>query len=149
MNDRMIKFSLGFFAILLLINLMRIDKTTDSIGSMTLLASFDKIDGVQVGTSVMISGIKIGKVEKIFLENNSPNVVMKIDKKFGISKDSSISIQTDGLFGNKFLSIETGGTDHFMNDGDKFSFSEDSVLLEELLEKIIKIGEKKEKGNKI
>ena len=149
MNDRMIRFFLGFFAILLLVNLMKIDKSTDSLDLISLSASFEKIDGVQVGTSVMISGIEIGKVDKIFLDNNHPNIIMKVAKNNMISKDSSISIQTDGLFGNKFLSIEIGGTDEFMIDGDKFSFSEDSVLVEELLEKIIKIGEQNKKGDKI
>jgi len=149
MNDRMIRFFLGFFATLLLVNLMKIDKSTDSLDLINLSASFDKIDGVQEGTSVMISGIEIGRVEKVFLDDNHPNIIMKVTKNNMISKDSSISIQTDGLFGNKFLSIEIGGTDEFMIDGDKFSFSEDSVLVEELLEKIIKIGEKNKKGDKI
>lgn len=149
MNDRMIRFFLGFFATLLLVNLMKIDKSTDSLDLISLSASFEKIDGVQVGTSVMISGIEIGRVEKVFLDDNHPNIIMKVTKNNMISKDSSISIQTDGLFGNKFLSIEIGGTDEFMIDGDKFSFSEDSVLVEELLEKIIKIGEKNKKGDKI
>ena len=70
---------------------------------------------------------------------------MMIKKNLKISKDSSISIQTDGLFGSKFLSIEIGGSDEIMVSGDKFSFTEDSILLEELLEKIIAIGEKTKK----
>ena len=76
---------------------------------------------------------------------NYPKVIMKIKKNIKISKDSSISIQTDGLFGSKFLSIEIGGSDKIMVSGDKFSFAEDSILLEELLEKIIAIGEKTKK----
>ena len=56
--------------------------------------------------------------------------------------NSSVSIQTDGLFGKKFLLIEVGGNDNYLKDGDKFSFSEDSIVIEELLGKIIEIGEK-------
>ena len=33
---------------------------------------------------------------------------MKIKKDLNISDDSSVSIQTDGLFGSKFLMIEMG-----------------------------------------
>jgi len=40
------------------------------------------------------------------------------------------------------LLIEVGGNNIFLKDGDKFSFSEDSVVIEELLKKIIEIGEK-------
>ena len=67
---------------------------------------------------------------------------MKISKNLNISDDSSVSIQTDGLFGSKFLMIEMGGTDNFMKNGDYFSFTEDSILIQDLLENIIKIGEK-------
>ncbi len=73
---------------------------------------------------------------------------MNIDSNVNISKDSSISIQTDGLFGSKFLIIEVGGLDDRMKDGDKFSFSEDSIMVDDLLRKIIEIGETK-KGKKL
>ena len=147
MNKRLLKFFLGFFAVALLLKLMLIENKTTNDDYFLLKASFNKIDGIQVGTPVMISGIEIGNVSEINLKNNYPTLILRILKNLKISNDSSISIQTDGLFGNKFLSIEIGGTDQFFNDGDKFSFTEDSILVEELLEKIIAIGEKKKKGN--
>ena len=67
---------------------------------------------------------------------------MKINKNLSISDDSSVSIQTDGLFGSKFLMIEMGGTNNFMKNGDYFSFTEDSIMIQDLLQNIIKIGEK-------
>ena len=67
---------------------------------------------------------------------------MKIKKNLSISDDSSVSIQTDGLFGSKFLMIEMGGTNNFMKNGDYFSFTEDSIMIQDLLQNIIKIGEK-------
>ena len=147
MNRRLLKFFLGFFAIVFLFKLMLIENKTGNDDYFLLKASFNKIDGIQVGTPIMISGIEIGNVSKISLENNYPTLILRIQKKLKISTDSSISIQTDGLFGNKFLSIEIGGTDQFFKDGEKFSFTEDSILVEELLEKIIAIGEKNKKGN--
>ena len=111
-----------------------------------LFASFNKIDGVKIGTNILVSGVEIGSVEKINLESNFPTLTMKIRNDIKISDDSSISIQTDGLFGNKFLSVEVGGSENYMKDGDKFSYSEDSILIEELLRKIINIGEKNKKS---
>ena len=70
----------------------------------------------------MISGINVGYVENIKLDKNYPLVKMKIKKNLSISDDSSVSIQTDGLFGSKFLMIEMGGTNNFMKNGDYFSF---------------------------
>lgn len=147
MNRRLLKFFLGFFALVFLLKLMLIENKTKNVDYLVLNASFNKIDGIQVGTPVMISGIEIGNVSEINLKNNYPILILRILKNLKISNDSSISIQTDGLFGNKFLSIEIGGTDQYFKDGDKFSFTEDSILVEELLEKIITLGEKNKKGN--
>ncbi|PPR42198.1 MAG: putative phospholipid ABC transporter-binding protein MlaD [Alphaproteobacteria bacterium MarineAlpha8_Bin1] len=147
MNRRLLKFFLGFFALAFLLKLMLIENKTKNVDYLVLNASFNKIDGIQVGTPVMISGIEIGNVSEINLKNNYPILILRILKNLKISNDSSISIQTDGLFGNKFLSIEIGGTDQYFKDGDKFSFTEDSILVEELLEKIITLGEKNKKGN--
>ena len=38
--------------------------------------------------------------------------------------------------------IEMGGTNNFMKNGDYFSFTEDSIMIQDLLQNIIKIGEK-------
>ena len=37
--------------------------------------------------------------------------------------------------------IETGGSEESMNEYDFFSFYEDSILVEDLLKKIIELGE--------
>ncbi len=146
MNSRNSNFFLGLFTFALLINLMLIEKNEQSSNYLKLFASFNKIDGVKIGTNILVSGVEIGSVEKINLESNFPTLTMKIRNDIKISDDSSISIQTDGLFGNKFLSVEVGGSENYMKDGDKFSYSEDSILIEELLRKIINIGEKNKKS---
>ena len=105
-------------------------------------ATFNKIDGVSVGTDVVISGIKVGEVKEIFIKDNYPQISINVNKNIEISDDSSVSIQTDGLFGKKFLLIEIGGNNVSLKNGEKFSFSEDSIVIEELLGKIILIGEK-------
>ena len=124
---------------------MLIDRKSEDENMIDLFATFNKTDGLNEGASVMISGIKVGFVDKILLKKNHPTVIMKINKDVKITSDSSISIQTDGLFGRKFLLIEIGGNENYLNNGDKFSFSEDSIVIEELLQKIIEIGEKKKK----
>ena len=140
-----IKFFLGFLFLVALIDLMLIDRKKTESNMINLFATFNQIDGLNNGANVMVSGINVGFVESIILEKNYPKISMLIDKNLKITSDSSISIQTDGLFGSKFLSIEIGGSDKIMVSGDKFSFAEDSILLEELLEKIIAIGEKTKK----
>ena len=142
MSVRMKRFFLGLLASIVLFNLILMDNKTDEADFNTFTASFNKIDGVDIGTDVMISGIKVGQVKRIFLDNNYPQISLLVKKEINITDDSSVSIQTDGLFGKKFLLIEIGGSEKFMKNGEKFSFSEDSIVIEELLQKIIEIGER-------
>jgi phospholipid/cholesterol/gamma-HCH transport system substrate-binding protein len=142
MNNRFLTFFLGVFTVVVLIELMFIKRHSDSDDFYDLFASFNKIDGVNPGDKIMISGINVGYVENVKLDKNYPLVKMKIKKNLSISDDSSVSIQTDGLFGSKFLIIEMGGTNNFMKNGDYFSFTEDSIMIQDLLQNIIKIGEK-------
>ena len=81
-------------------------------------------------------------LELNMFSDNYPQISINVNKNLRISDDSSVSIQTDGLFGKKFLLIEVGGNDVYLKNGEKFSYAEDSIVIEELLGKIILIGEK-------
>ena len=149
MNSRFTKFFFGVLIVLILVELMFVDRHNESGEYYDLKATFNKIDGVNEGNLIMISGVNIGYVDKIVLKKNYPVLKMKIKKGLRISDDSSVSIQTDGLFGSKFLSIEMGGSSNFLGDGDSFSFAEDSMLIQDLLKNIIQLGEKNKKWKKI
>ena len=135
------KFFLGFFFTVIMFDLMLIDRKNNRSDMVNLFATFNKIDGLSVGDNVMISGISVGFVNDIILENSYPKISMMVDENLNISRDSSISIQTDGLFGSKFLVIEIGGEEEYLKTNDSFSYVEDSILLQDLLDNIIKIGE--------
>ena len=139
---RIKKFFYGIVAFIILLNLVFTDKNMVVGDVNNYFATFNKIDGVAVGTDVVISGIKVGEVKEIFIKDNYPQISINVNKNIEISDDSSVSIQTDGLFGKKFLLIEIGGNDVYLKNGEKFSFSEDSIVIEDLLGKIILIGEK-------
>ena len=135
------KFFLGFLFIALMFDLMLIDRKKNINSMVNLFATFNKIDGLNVGDNVMISGISVGFVNDIILDNSYPKISMMINENLKITRDSSISIQTDGLFGSKFLVIEIGGEEEYLKSTESFSYVEDSILLQDLLENIIKIGE--------
>ncbi len=136
------KFFLGFFFIVIMFDLMLIDRKKNINSMINLFATFNKIDGLNIGDNVMISGISVGFVNDIILDNSYPKISMMVNENLKITRDSSISIQTDGLFGSKFLVIEIGGEQQYLKSMDSFSYVEDSILLQDLLDNIIKIGEK-------
>ena len=135
------KFFLGFFFIVIMFDLMLIDRKKNINSMINLFATFNKIDGLNIGDNVMISGISVGFVNDIILDNSYPKISMMVNENLKITRDSSISIQTDGLFGSKFLVIEIGGEEEYLKSMDSFSYVEDSILLQDLLDNIIKIGE--------
>jgi len=135
------KFFLGFFFIVIMFDLMLIDRKKNINNMINLFATFNKIDGLNIGDNVMISGISVGFVNDIILDNSYPKISMMVNENLKITRDSSISIQTDGLFGSKFLVIEIGGEEEYLKSMDSFSYVEDSILLQDLLDNIIKIGE--------
>jgi phospholipid/cholesterol/gamma-HCH transport system substrate-binding protein len=82
--------------------------------TFTIKAIFKDISGLQVGNNVRFSGIVIGTVGNIeIITDTTVRVDMIIDetvRKF-IKKDSKAVIGTDGLMGNKILTILAGTSD--------------------------------------
>ncbi len=143
-----LRFFTGFIFFLIILELITVDKSVEDSNFMNLNANFNKVDGLIKGSDVRLSGVKIGVVNKMYLNNNKPQIQISIRNEINIPSDSSISIQTDGLFGKKYLSIEPGGMDEYLRNDDNLSFTEDSILIQDLLNKIIEIGEIK-KGDEL
>lgn len=79
--------------------------------SYNLIASFNSVTGLRVGNPVNILGIEVGKVERIAMdqENQKAIVELKIKKGIKVYDDAIASIKTEGLIGDKYLSIDPGG----------------------------------------
>ena len=143
MTIKYLKFFFGliFFVFIFLVLFSERETTQKNFKNYNI--TFNKIEGVQIGTDVFISGINVGFVNKITLKKNYPLVSILVDDKIKLPSDSSVAIQTDGLFGAKFLLIEMGGSDDIMSENSFFSFYEDSIFFEDLLKRIIEMGELK------
>ena len=141
------KFLIGVITIYVLYNLLSINRQ-DSVKDYFIIESeFNQIDGIEQNSEVRISGMKIGKVISMEIKNNKPNLKLGIKKNLNIPEDSSLSIQTDGLFGKKYLSLEPGGSEIFLKNSEKIFLTEDSILIQDLLQKIIQLGNSKKVSN--
>ncbi len=105
----------------------------------SLIAKFDNIDGINAGSDIKISGVKIGTVAEQFLDEKTYRATLKlvIDNEVKLSSDSSAKISSEGLLGSKYLSIEPGADEEFLKDGEEIKFTQSSVNFEELLGKFI------------
>jgi phospholipid/cholesterol/gamma-HCH transport system substrate-binding protein len=79
--------------------------------SYLLIAKFTSVTGLRVGNPVNVLGIEIGRVDRIFMDQETQKAVVeiKIKKDIKIYDDAIASIKTEGLIGDSYLSIDPGG----------------------------------------
>jgi phospholipid/cholesterol/gamma-HCH transport system substrate-binding protein len=104
-----------------------------------LIAKFDKVDGIQVGSDIVMSGIKIGTVLGQELDRDEFVAVLRlsVEDDLRLPTDSTIKVTSSGLLGDKYLAIEAGAADEVMAPGDVFEYAQGSVDLLDLLGKAI------------
>lgn len=87
-----------------------------------LHAKFKTINGLMPGNNIRFTGIDIGTVKKVEIENDSTvNVVMIIenDVRQFIKQNAIATVGTDGLMGNKLINISSSDENAFcVKDGD-------------------------------
>ena len=120
-------------------------KSIGSVASGTVVrASFNKVDGLNPGDAVRLSGIKIGEVAGMRLGPNYSAVVdLRIDMPIDLPTDTSAAIHTDGLFGQKHVVLVPGAEDKVLTSGNAITLTQDSVLVGDLLDLIIGEGRAK------
>ncbi|MGE0587189.1 MAG: MlaD family protein [Cyclobacteriaceae bacterium] len=83
---------------------------------------FNNVNGLQPGNNVRFSGINVGSVLAVDIENDSTiEVTMRIREnlRMHIKKNAMASISTDGLMGNMLVNISPGkGDAAIVEDGD-------------------------------
>lgn len=116
-----------------------------SVQGYQLVAKFERVDGISVGTDVRLSGIKIGTVTSQELDTKSFRAVVKmsIRNEVPIPDDSSVKVASEGLLGGSFLAIMPGASETNMKPGAEFDITQGSVDLITLFVKSMSGGESK------
>ena len=100
-----------------------------------LKARFANISGLKEGSTVELAGVKIGKVAKIHLDDYEALVEMLIDPDVKLQEDTIASIRTQGIIGDKYIKIKTGGSDEIIEENREIFETESALELEELVSK--------------
>lgn len=80
----------------------------------SIQASFTSVTGLKKDTDIEISGVRVGKVTDINLENYQAVVTMLIKKDIEIQDDAIASIKTNGILGAKYIEILPGGSSEIL-----------------------------------
>jgi len=107
------------------------------ISGYEVTAKFNRADGVNLGTDVRMSGIKVGTVSGMSLDPMTYNAVLTLalESSVKLPDDSSVRITSDGLLGNQYLSIEPGGSETPIAPGGEIENTQGSIDLMGLLGK--------------
>jgi phospholipid/cholesterol/gamma-HCH transport system substrate-binding protein len=106
-----------------------------ALGGYDVAAKFQRVDGLNVGTDVRLSGIKIGSVSSLTLDPRTyqATVHLNIRGDVKLPDDSSIMVTSTGLLGNSYLSVSPGGSDRMLSPGGRIQNTQGSVDLMSLI----------------
>ena len=101
-----------------------------------LNSKFNSVNGLEVGNNVRFSGINIGTVEEIeFLTDTSVviKLVIKEEVRKYIKKDAIASISSDGLMGDKVLTISSGKNSNVIVEDNDNIASKQAIEMDDLM----------------
>ena len=124
-------------------------KTTDfSARPYRVKTYFNYAEGVKVDSIVKLSGIEVGRVEKIkfnYEPETRVELILTLNTKAKVHEDSIAFISTSGLIGDAYIGITAGSPDKpFVKEGATL-MSEDPVEMRKLMKKAEGIAENLDK----
>ena len=107
-------------------------------GGLTLFATFDETGGLKPRAPVEISGVKVGQVKAITLDKGyRARVELDLMPALVLPSDTSASIVTSGVLGDRYVQLQLGGDTENLKNGEDLTFTESAVILERLIGKFI------------
>lgn len=103
-------------------------------------ARFTNVADLKDRAPVKIGGVVVGLVDSIELDpvTFEAIVTMRIDLRFNeIPDDTSASILTSGVLGDRYVGLEPGGGFEYLQDGDALFITQSAVVLEQLVSKYL------------
>ncbi len=100
-----------------------------------LYAPFTTVSGLRVGSPVEMLGLSVGTVDRITLDQDKGRVVVEMQIRQGVKVygDAIASIRTEGLIGDKYLSIDPGGADALLPPGGSITETQPAVDIIDLI----------------
>lgn len=91
----------------------------ESTGGYPLTARFNRVDGVNVGADVRLSGVKVGTVSAVGIDPTTylAKLTLSVSPTVKLPDDSSARVASDGLLGGAYVALEPGGSPEMLASG--------------------------------
>lgn len=106
----------------------------------TISARFANVGDLRDRAPVKIGGVTVGTVQKVELDPVTFDAVvfMSIATRFNeIPTDTSASILTSGVLGDRYVGLEPGGAPDVLTDGDELLITQSALVLEQIIGKYL------------
>jgi len=104
----------GFIGVVLIILVIAIglqpERLVQWATAIRYQALFAEAGGLNVGNDVTVSGIKVGSVSNVSLENGDALVGFTLEGKYPLGSDTTAHIRTGTLLGERVLALESAGS---------------------------------------
>jgi len=146
MNTRKIEILVGLFVAAGLAALFMLAMKVSNLNIYSndkgyeIIANFDDASGLKVKSPVTMAGVLIGRVSDIAFDEKIFEAVVKIriESQYNtLPKDTSASIYTAGLLGEKYIGLEPGGDEENLKNNDKLQLTQSSLVLEKLISRFV------------
>lgn len=129
---------LGALLLALALNALDSEERGGAAAGYTVEAVFRRTDGLAVGAQVRMAGVPVGRVaEQVLGDHYQARVTLAIEAGLALPLDSSAVIETDGLLGGKYIELQPGAAEDMLKPGGRIEYTQDAVILEDLLARII------------
>jgi len=143
MKDKRLEFGVGLFVLL---GLAAVAYLTIQLGAGALVgaetypleARFANTGGLNKGSTVMLGGVTVGRVEDIRLDPSDFSAIVRMNvlREVQLPADTMASIRTSGLIGDKFVALAPGAEEAFLQPSERITMTESAVELESLISKM-------------
>ncbi len=105
--------------------------------SYSLYARFTSVSGLRPGNPVKMLGMEVGRVKSLQMDQDDLRAVVEIRIRKGIHvyDDAIASIKTEGLIGDRYLSIDPGGVGDILEPGATIIETQAPVEISDLIGK--------------
>jgi phospholipid/cholesterol/gamma-HCH transport system substrate-binding protein len=102
-----------------------------------LTARFTQVTGLRSGSVVNMLGLEVGRVGRMTMDQDKQMaaVELRIRKGIKVYDDAIASIKTEGLIGDRYVSVDAGGSGAELKPGDTITETEAPADIMDLVSK--------------